>query len=139
MAEEKKIPRGIRNNNPLNIRIGCKWKYEKPVNTDGVFEQFTQMRYGCRAAFLLLKRYIQTYHRNNVKEIISRWAPSNENNTELYIKRVCLYMKILPTTSIRFEDKDTMYSLFQAMAMVECGQKIDIDVVMRGYYMALNS
>lgn len=45
------LPRGIRNNNPLNIKIGNDWKGEVP-NTDGTFEQFESMEYGLRAELL---------------------------------------------------------------------------------------
>ena len=50
----KRETRGVRNCNPLNIRIGNDWKGERPTNSDGVFEQFTDMHYGLRAAFILL-------------------------------------------------------------------------------------
>lgn len=130
------IPRGIRNNNPLNIRIGNKWKGETPVNTDGAFEQFTKMEYGVRAAFILLRRYINRYGLNTVEKIVTRWAPRNENNTERYIERVCNYMSIFPTTKIVFEDEATMFALVDAMAIVECGQSISFDVIRAGYTLA---
>ena len=41
-----KIPRGIRNNNPLNIRVGNNWKGEVSQPTDHTFEQFTEMKWG---------------------------------------------------------------------------------------------
>lgn len=130
------IPRGIRNNNPLNIRIGNKWKGETPENTDGVFEQFTRMEYGVRAAFILLRRYINRYHLDSVQKIVSRWAPGNENHTEWYIKHVCKHMAILPTTKIAFEDKGTMFDLVDAMAIYECGQSIPLEVIQAGYTLA---
>ena len=34
------LPRGIRNNNPLNIRKGCNWKGERHPQTDKAFEEF---------------------------------------------------------------------------------------------------
>ena len=130
------IPRGIRNNNPLNIRIGNKWKGETSENTDGVFEQFTRMEYGIRAAFILLRRYINRYHLNSVQKIVSRWAPRNENHTEKYIEHVCKRMAIFPTTKIAFEDKATMVSLVDAMAIYECGQSIPLEVIHDGYTLA---
>lgn len=130
------IPRGIRNNNPLNIRIGNKWEGETSENTDGVFEQFTKMEYGVRAAFILLRRYINRYHLDTVQKIVSRWAPRNENHTEKYIKHVCKYMAILPTTKIAFEDKTYMFALVHAMAIYECGQSIPLEVIRRGYKLA---
>ena len=77
--------RGIRNCNPLNIRIGNNWKGERPTNSDGVFEQFTDMRYGLRAAFILIRRYITKYKLCTIRAIISRWAPETENLTMAYI------------------------------------------------------
>lgn len=130
------IPRGIRNNNPLNIRIGNKWKGETPENTDGVFEQFTRMEYGVRAAFILLRRYINRYHLNSVEKIVSRWAPRNENHTEKYIEHVCKLMAIFPTTKIAYEDKATMFALVDAMAIYECGQSIPLEVIRDGYTLA---
>lgn len=91
--DKSKLPRGIRNNNPLNIRKGkVKWIGEVlhlegvPVERD--FCQFESMEYGWRAAFILLRRYIKNYKCFTVRKIISRWAPENENYTETYIKYV---------------------------------------------------
>ena len=48
-------PRGIRNNNPLNIRRspGQTWQGECPVQTDKAFVQFRSMKWGIRAAFII--------------------------------------------------------------------------------------
>lgn len=87
------LPRGIRNNNPLNIRkSNTQWVGERPyldgVQMDGQFCQFIEMKYGWRAAFKLLRKYINSYKCNTVRKIISRWAPASENNTENYIQWV---------------------------------------------------
>ena len=74
---KKPIPRGIRNNNPLNIRIGNVWLGEVPNPTDHEFEQLVSMFYGLRAGFILLRRYIRRYHLTTVPDIISRWAPGS--------------------------------------------------------------
>ena len=83
------VPRGIRNNNPLNIRIGNVWLGEVQNPTDPEFEQFVHIKYGLRAGFVLLRRYINHYHRNTVPMILAAWAPSSENNTIKYIDYVC--------------------------------------------------
>ena len=72
--------RGIRNCNPLNIRIGNDWVGERQENTDGVFEQFTDMRFGIRAAFIILRNYITKYRIKTIQGIIQRWAPEVEND-----------------------------------------------------------
>ena len=130
------IPRGIRNNNPLNIRIGNTWLGERSNPTDPAFEEFVSIEYGLRAAFCILRRYIRRYHKNTVPEIVSTWAPASENNTQRYIDIVCKRSGISQTQQIRFEDETTMCKLVEAMAFVECGQPIDGKKIEKGYSMA---
>lgn len=131
-----KQPRGIRNNNPLNIRIGNTWLGEVPNPSDSDFEQFVSVVYGLRAAFCILRRYIRRYHRDTIAKIISAWAPSNENNTELYISQVAKRVGIDPNTVIHYEDAETMFSLVQAMAVQECGQRVSEDSIKEAYKIA---
>lgn len=133
----KKVqPRGIRNNNPLNIRIGNTWLGERPNPTDPAFEEFVTMEYGLRAAFLILRRYIRRYKKNTISSIVSTWAPSSENNTLKYIDRVALMTHLSPDDPIDYYDRDTMCKLVAAMAQVECGQPIDEAKIIRAYDMA---
>ena len=130
---KKPIPRGIRNNNPLNIRIGNVWLGEVPNPTDNEFEQFVSMFYGLRAGFILLRRYIRRYHLTTVPDIISRWAPSSENNTVKYIDTVCQLSGIAPDTQMKYEDEETLVNLVDAMILVECGQHIDRATIIKAY------
>lgn len=132
----KKEPRGIRNNNPLNIRIGNTWLGEVPHPTESSFEQFVSMAYGIRAGFIILRRYIRRYQRNTIRKIISSWAPANENATEKYIAFVAKDMKIDPDEPILYEDVITMASLVDAMIMMECGQRINRKDIIDAYKMA---
>lgn len=133
---QKIIPRGIRNNNPLNIRIGNTWLGERPNPSDREFEEFVSMTYGIRASFIILRRYINRYNLNTVQLIVERWAPRSENTTDKYINFVCKEMDINPETTISYEDKDTMCKLVSAMAFVECGQRIDEREIEKGYCLA---
>lgn len=133
MKTPKQIPRGIRNNNPLNIRIGNVWLGEEMRPTDPEFEQFVAMEYGLRAAFVLLRRYIRHYHKDTIRAIISTWAPSTENNTEAYIQRVASSMNLDADEPLRYEDEKTMCQLVAAMCLVECGQKVDFAKIEKGY------
>lgn len=130
-------PRGIRNNNPLNIRIGNTWLGEVPNPTDSEFEQFVSVRFGLRAAFVILRRYIRRYRRNTPAKIIRAWAPAVENNTQRYIEVVCKRSLIAPDEVIDYADKNTMVRLVKAMAFVECGVQLDDDVVGSSYDIAL--
>ena len=85
-------PRGLRNNNPLNIektKGGNPWQGEIVPSKDSRFAQFTSMAYGYRAAFKLLNNYQRNYGLDTIRKMISRWAPSNENHTEAYVKAGC--------------------------------------------------
>lgn len=131
-----KIPRGIRNNNPLNIRIGNTWLGEVKNPTDNEFEQFVHVCYGLRAGFILLKRYINRYKLNTIEKIISRWAPHNENNTRSYINQVARGMNIDPDTPLLYEDKNRMCALVYEMVYVENGQHIQISEIVAAYRIA---
>lgn len=138
MNETKIVPRGIRNNNPLNIRKGNNWQGERPVQTDKAFEQFVSMEFGLRAGFILLRNYItgrggKTAKFDTIEMIISRWAPECENNTRTYIDVVCKNTGIHSRERIAFTDRKKMVAIVRAMAYVECGQWIDEKVVESAY------
>ena len=51
----KTIPRGLRNNNPLNIRHSAsRWQGARVEQTDKAFVQFTSLAMGYRAAWRIL-------------------------------------------------------------------------------------
>ena len=131
-----KLPRGIRNNNPLNIRIGNVWLGEVAQPTDREFEQFVSMAYGIRAAFVLLRRYIRHYKLTTIREIVSRWAPSSENATSIYIANVAKWVGISADQPMKYEDEVTMAKLLLAMAHQETGQWLKEADVVKGYQMA---
>ena len=85
------MTRGQRNCNPLNIRrvAGVHWQGERKEVTDKAFVQFESMEWGIRAALCLLNTYKVKYHAICIEDIIRRWAPPSENNTENYIRVVC--------------------------------------------------
>ena len=130
-------PRGIRNNNPLNIRIGNQWLGERANPNDPDFEQFVAMEYGIRAGFVLLRRYIRHYKRTTVAAIIEAWAPaSDKNNTQNYINVVSKQSGIEPTEAIRYDDKTTMCNLVDAMIRFECGQPVERRIIEKAYDLA---
>ncbi len=80
------MSRGIRNNNPGNIRHGIDWDgLDKDQSKDEEFSQFSTPEYGIRAMFKILKTYNDKYNLNTIEGIINRWAPPIENDTESYI------------------------------------------------------
>lgn len=136
MNNSKGTPRGIRNNNPLNIRIGNNWWGEVENQTDTQFEQFEKMEYGIRAAFIILRRYIEKYGRNTVELIVSSWAPSSENNTKAYIKFVCEKAGFPEDYIIKYDNKKTMVRLVDAMIQYECGRQVKREKIECAYDIA---
>jgi len=86
-ANGSHVPRGIRNNNPGNIRSGAFANGAGANGSDGGFATFASMEQGIQAAVTLLKSYAARGY-DTIKSIISRWAPGNENNTAAYIADV---------------------------------------------------
>lgn len=121
--------RGIRNNNPGNIRNSESndWKGEvgKAGKKDQAFEEFETMAHGVRAMMMLLRKYHRSYNLHTVKELVERWAPRNENNTSAYVRTVCREMQVPESMGIDLADKATMCALVAAMCYVENGVYID--------------
>lgn len=132
------LPRGIRNNNPLNIRRGkSQWQGLKAQQQDAAFCQFESLEWGWRAAFYLLTRtYYINYRLYTIRKIISKWAPPNENNTEAYIQNVSRLTGIAPdeTIGIPTIDAARWIGVGLAMAIQENGtESIDIFALLRGW------
>lgn len=130
-------PRGIRNNNPLNIRVGNQWLGEVAQPTDKDFEQFVSMAYGIRAALMILRRYMTRYHLNDIYAIVSRWAPKVENNVMQYAKFVAEKMDMGVLSSLDFSNREEVVKLVCAMALYETGTSIDAQLVREVYYKIL--
>lgn len=116
--------RGIRNNNPGNIRIStAPWVGKKLPNTDGAFEQFTDMVYGARAMLITLRNYISKYGLNTLPKMISRWAPSADgNNPTKYADYVSKKTGIALNETISASDYGKLVAIATAMSWVENGE-----------------
>ena len=140
--------RGIRNNNPLNIRHSSdKWEGARIEQTDKSFVQFESMAYGYRAAWKVLESYWKYFHQvgqpYNVTNIIIRWAPPTENDTQAYIRTVLKLTSLggkehLPQPS-RGVDTERLERMIAAMTTVECGipyKEVDTDSIRQGFELA---
>ena len=144
-------PRGIRNNNPLNIRHSAdRWQGARVEQTDTEFVQFESMAYGYRAAWKVLDTYFLTFKRERkpymVRNIIARWAPPTENDTDAYVRQVTLLSGlggrenlIRPKQYHAFEELERLVLLIRAMTCVECGlrwDEVDVAAIKEGYRLA---
>lgn len=132
------LPRGIRNNNPLNIRRSKdQWKGLAEQQKDRSFWQFKSLEWGWRAAFYLLTRtYYHKYRLYTIRGIISRWAPSCENDTSSYVQNVARLTGIDPDKplGIPSESPSVWMMVGVAMAIQENGtSSIDYFAMLRGW------
>lgn len=122
----KQQPRGIRNNSPGNIdRTNPRTPWQGAVLaedlTDPRFEQFTHPKWGIRAICRVLVTYQDRHGLNSVREIIDRWAPPVENNTEAYIQAVSRKLGVGADDAISVHDYATMRELVLAIIRHENG------------------
>lgn len=137
--EEEQEPRGIRNNNPLNIRYVEKnnWQGRVHIKRDFQFEEFTTMYYGYRAAFLIIHKYMTLYSLRTPFQICARWAPIGDNNNpSAYAKFVCNRMGCGLNDELDFRDPLQMIRLAAAMTEMENGKVVDWRIIRRGYMVA---
>jgi hypothetical protein len=126
--------RGYRNNNPGNIRInGDKFQGEVIPSQDKEFKQFESMAYGYRAIFKILRNYQINYKLNTIRQMISRWAPENENDTANYISFVSERSGIPADDPIRTDNREMMIRMVAAMSRVENGIDADMSDVIAGW------
>ena len=101
------VSRGIRNNNPGNIRLTDEqWRGEVPASLkrDTEFEEFISPLFGIRAMARILKTGARA-GRDTIREIITRWAPPSENDTAAYIRSVSRRTDLGPDEPINFDAK----------------------------------
>ncbi len=128
------MSRGLRNRNPGNIRrSGVRYKGECARSSDSEFRQFESVEWGYRAMFVLLHTYARRYGCRTVRDMISRYAPPSENDTEAYIRRVASVSRIDPCEEIDTLDGGTMIAVVAAMSEVENGVKAVRDEVVQGW------
>ncbi len=144
MPQSCTIPRGIRLNNPGNIKESpgdkTQWQGERATDDDPVFEEFVSPEAGIRALARILLGYQRRHGLNTVTGIITRWAPGCENDTGSYISHVASRLGVTPDQAIDLTKADTMVGLVEAIIRHENGQQpYTREVILAGVGMALGS
>lgn len=133
----RQLQRGLRNNNPLNIRKGNAWLNERHPQTDPAFEEFQTLEDGWRAGFIIIRNYIKKRPPiNTPRKIISRWAPISENPTNKYLEYVCSRAQLKPDEPLKWTDKNKLCCLVWAMSEFECGCEFSFGRIENAYAMA---
>ena len=114
--------RGIRNNNPGNLRHSSQWQGLRTEQADPAFCQFETMAYGIRALIKTLITYHRRYGLSTVAGIIRRWAPPTENDTAAYSRAVAAGIHRAEHQRLDFEDDPALYvDIARMIARHECG------------------
>lgn len=124
-------PRGIRNNNPGNVRIsGSAWAGKVPIasNTDGTFEQFSGPFYGLRVIAYLLLKYQRDKGKKTIKALIEDaggWAPVNnaDKNPANYGDTVAAAVGLRETDYVDLWTGNTLAGIVAAIVDFENGQQ----------------
>lgn len=115
------MSRGLRNNNPGNIRLSS-IRYKGEVESrDKEFKSFSAMEWGYRAIFVLLYTYQTRHGLNTIEQMINRYAPPSENATAAYIRFVAKQANIQPDEVVDSLCPKTMIPIVSAMSYIENG------------------
>jgi hypothetical protein len=146
------LPRGIRSNNPGNIRVGDPWQGLMPRDQmndaqkrEKEFCVFSEPKWGIRALCRLLIAYKDKHKLDTVRGIITRWAPPKgkvgsktyTQNTEAYIAQVSVALGVSDLTKIDVYQYDIAKPLAKAIIKHENGvQPYDDDTINEGIRLA---
>lgn len=130
------MPRGIRNNNPLNIEKNNTAWQGKINGADARFATFVSPEYGIRAGAKILLNYQKLYNLDTIEKIFNRYAPPFENNTNAYAEHMAKSLGIKTTDKISLT-KSNLVPLITAMIKHENGvQPYDINTISKGVALA---
>lgn len=116
------MSRGLRNNNPGNIRrSSARYKGEVRPSRDEEFKEFETVVYGYRAMFVLLDTYRKRYGLNTLRTMLMRYAPPTENYTTSYIDFVSRRTGIGADTPLDTRHRRDMVPIVAAMSEIENG------------------
>lgn len=115
--------RGIRNNNPFNIRKSRSRWIGKIKGSDKEFETFDSLEHGYRAGLILLANYYKKYKLHSYRVILHRFAPSSENNLANYEYFIYAYSGIMPDAFITL--KTLLWKIAPLISKYESGLSDD--------------
>lgn len=116
--------RGERNNNPGNLRLSAIPWQGKIEGVDASFETFASAAAGLRALAVNLRTYQTKYDLRTVRQIIARYAPPNENNTDAYTRAVAAAVGTTADAVIDLSNDATLAALVAAIIKHENGRNI---------------
>ena len=121
-STDKSLPRGLRNNNPGNIRYGKFAQGQGAIGKDsGGFAIFQSAEDGLRALGELLRSYARR-GLNTVRGVINRWAPPTENDTGAYVGAVAKRLGVGEDQALNMSDPKVIAGLSAEITRHENGR-----------------
>ena len=119
----KRVPRGIRNHNPGNLRLPH--NDERPgyagSDKDG-FSVFTTAQYGLESLARLLVNY-GAGGLNTIAKIVNRYAPSKENNTMAYSSYLATRLETETDAPLDMKCAENIADLMEGIIYFENGRQ----------------
>lgn len=112
--KEQQKNRGMRQNNPMNLRS---WQ---GYPQKGGFAQFPNMQTGLEKGAIQLRRY-GARGIDNLSDIVSTFAPPNENNTPKYIKDLSKLTGFAPDAKLDLNNPQVLQKLITGKSQLETG------------------
>lgn len=124
-AQTAPIPRGIRNNNPGNLRrSNDPWQGLAERQTDRDFFVFQSAVYGIRALARTLISYQDKHNLRTIDGIITRFAPPGDNNnTSAYVAAVVKRTGFDADQKLNMHSYAHLFPLLDAIILHENGQQ----------------
>jgi len=121
--KDETLPRGIRLSNPGNIRISAApWLGKIVPSSDDQFEEFSNVKYGVRAAARIFLEYSLSHGLSTVAQYINRWAPpADANPTNAYANFVAADCGVDPNNQYNVQDSGNLAKLLASVFRFENG------------------
>jgi hypothetical protein len=110
--------RGLRNNNPGNIKKTAERWSGEVAGTDPVFKTFKSPEAGIKAMSSLLTHYADKGI-NTVNQLVRRWSSTDQRG---YINHITTRLGIDPNEPINLKDKNIRGAIMEAMIEFENGR-----------------
>lgn len=124
-AAAPSLPRGIRNNNPGNLRPGPAWQGVAGLDTeppDPPYLRFVDPEHGIRALARTLISYRERHGIDTLAGVFARWAPAGDgNDPDRYAAAVAQALGCDPAASIDLRDPAILAALAASITHQENG------------------
>jgi hypothetical protein len=120
-AAVKNAPRGIRYNNPGNIKFVAGQNWVGQVGKNGPFCTFDTPVNGLRAATIIIRKYINSYNLNTLAKIGPRWSPDYIGTSGQYAANASKFGGLGVNTIINPNDGAQLVQVLKGIVGAENG------------------